>query len=87
VSPDPVSRRGGARPGAGRPVRDTVEITVHVSSVSHVKLQRLAVKRFGRHVPGGPWIGAVIDSLVEPVVVTESAAVRLAREAGLLPKM
>ena len=77
---------GGARPGAGRKPRDTVMITVSVRRVTYSKLVRLAHEKFVRQVPGAPWMGAVIDSLVAPVVVAESAAVRLAREAGLLPR-
>ena len=88
VSPsDPVSRRGGYRPGSGRPPSDSVLIHVAVPRSVYSQIVAEAVRLKVGKLPGGQYrLGVVIAARFAGVLVEESKAVRLARECGLLPK-
>ena len=77
--------RGGKRDGSGRPASNSVLVTCRLPADTYSLLVRLARAKFGKQQRGRPWIGAVIVERFSGVHVEDSAAVRLAREAGLLP--
>ncbi len=82
-----IDRRGGRRAGAGRPLGHSVLVTCRVPQETFSVLVRLARAKFGKPVRGKPWIGAIISEQFAGMKLSESDAVRLAREAGLLPPL
>lgn len=76
---------GGARIGAGAPMRDTVLLRFAVPNFVRVKLERLAAaggydRKVGSKANGRYMLGPVLVDLMAHVVVPESEAEKLARE-------
>jgi hypothetical protein len=73
------SKRGGARPGAGRPPQATVRIFATVKRSTAATLERMAKAKGLTRKRTTPFYGSVIDDIASLVTTEEPEYLKLAR--------